>query len=135
MVFLSTSFPISADTTHYTNYVMSAEGIHQQEVLLTIRFAELTDKGVYMIRKTYDGTTFDSVACMEVELLKSKIQVIVDHLNEEGEVSYQLSQITDQGETVISELIFVPHFSVKNDNLLGHTDKVKENVYGDPHAL
>lgn len=126
-----------ADSSDVNNYTLTAQRMHDQEVLLKLQLDRISESDhYYLIKKTLNGVDYQTIFELEVDKINTNQIVFADHLPENVITEYQLSKVGINGEEVISTATYDP----EADIVPSANSRVGLNEYeglspGDPHSL
>lgn len=131
------AFDLLADSSHVSNYLFTADGMHQQEVLLTLEIVKDEPSNNFLIiKKSADGLRLKTVAEFDLSQITGTTLVIADHLYENTPMQYYLVEVDARGEEVISTISYDPNQIEPADVILGSDDKLDSgDLLQDPHSM
>lgn len=129
--------PSAADSSDVSNVSLTADRMHQQEVVLTLTVAQKEEGDeYYLIKKSTDGIDFHPIFELDADRLLHDVIVIADHLRQNTITYYQLSKFGVDGEEIISVTTYDPERAAEASmsGTLQNTPGTSK-IAGDPHAL
>lgn len=126
-----------ADSSDVNNYTLTAQRMHDQEVLLKLQLDRISESDhYYLIKKSLNGVDYQTIFELDVDKINTNQIVFADHLPENVTIEYQLSKVGINGEEVISTATYDP----EADIVPSTNSRVGLNEYeglspGDPHSL